>query len=110
MIPVIYHPGYNITAFGLERRHPFDGRKYRRIHDALISSGLRRTRDFVRPSRVSRSELLKVHTAEYLDSLRRPRVLARIIEGPIIERLPAWLVDWRILKPMWYATRATASR
>ena len=35
MIPLIYHPRYNITAFGLERLHPFDSRKYRRIHDAL---------------------------------------------------------------------------
>ena len=40
MIPLIYHPCYNITAFGLERLHPFDGRKYRRIHDALIARGL----------------------------------------------------------------------
>ena len=26
MIPIIYHPKYNITVFGLERLHPFDGR------------------------------------------------------------------------------------
>jgi histone deacetylase 11 len=49
MVPLIYHPGYNVTAFGLERLHPFDGRKYRRIHNALVSRGLRRPRDFVRP-------------------------------------------------------------
>jgi histone deacetylase 11 len=48
MIPVIYHPRYNITAFGLERLHPFDSRKYRRIHDALVARGLRRPGDFVR--------------------------------------------------------------
>ena len=40
MIPIIYHPKYNITVFGLERLHPFDGLKYRRIHDALIADGL----------------------------------------------------------------------
>jgi hypothetical protein len=39
MIPLIYHPAYNITAFGLEGLHPFDGRKYRRIHDAMVLSG-----------------------------------------------------------------------
>ena len=49
MISLVYHPRYNITAFGLERLHPFDGRKYRRIHDALIARGLRRAGDFVRP-------------------------------------------------------------
>ena len=47
MIPLVYHPRYNITAFGLERLHQFDSRKYRRIHDALIARGLRRRHDFV---------------------------------------------------------------
>jgi hypothetical protein len=43
-VALVYHPRYNITAFGLERLHPFDGRKYRRIHDALIARGLSRRR------------------------------------------------------------------
>ncbi len=42
MVPLVYDPAYNITAFGLERLHPFDGRKYRRIRDALVARGLRR--------------------------------------------------------------------
>jgi histone deacetylase 11 len=104
MIPLVYHPRYNITAFGLERLHPFDSRKYRRIHDALVTRGLRRRTDFVRPRPVSRSDLLKVHTEEYLRSLRRLDVLAGILEVPIVRRLPAWVLDWRILSPMRYAT------
>ena len=58
----------------------------------------------MRPSAVSRQELLKVHTPEYLRSLRSPETLARILEVPIIRRLPVWLVDWRILRPMRFAT------
>jgi histone deacetylase 11 len=58
VIPLVYHPGYNITAFGLERLHPFDSRKYQRIHDALIARGLRRPGDFRRPSSVRRRDLL----------------------------------------------------
>ncbi len=107
MIPVIYHPSYNITAFGLERLHPFDSRKYQRIHDALITRGLRRRGDFLRPRPVSRTDLLKVHTAQYLDSLRQPAVLARILEVPIVRRLPAWLLDWRVLGPMRLACGGT---
>ena len=48
VIPLVYHPRYNINAIGLERLHPFDSRKYRRIHNALIARGLRRARDFTR--------------------------------------------------------------
>jgi histone deacetylase 11 len=107
MIPLIYHPRYNITAFGLERLHPFDSRKYRRIQQALVACGLRRPRDFVRPSAVFRHDLLKVHSPEYLRSLRSPETLARILEVPVVRRLPGWLVDWRILRPMRLATGGT---
>jgi len=107
MIPLVYHPRYNITAFGLERLHPFDGRKYRRIHAALVARGLRHSRDFIRPRPVGRTDLLRVHTADYLRSLRRSGVLARILEVPLVRRLPAWVIHWRILRPMRYATGGT---
>ena len=107
MIPIIYAPTYNFTAFGLERLHPFDGRKYRRIHDALVARGLRRPKDFVRPRPVSRRDLLRLHTPDYLRTLRRRRVLARILEIPIVQRLPAWATNWRILRPMRFATGGT---
>jgi histone deacetylase 11 len=108
MVPIVYHPRYNITAFGLERLHPFDSRKYCRIHDALVARGLRRRRDFLRPRPVGRRDLLEVHTLEYLLSLRSPESLARILEVPLIGRLPGWVIDWRILRPMRYATGGTA--
>ncbi|MDR3617725.1 MAG: histone deacetylase [Paludisphaera borealis] len=107
MIPLVYHPAYNVSAFGLERLHPFDGGKYRRIHDALIVRGLRRGKDFARPRPVSRQELLKVHRPEYLRSLQRSETLARALEVPIVRRLPCWLIDWRVLRPMRYATGGT---
>jgi acetoin utilization deacetylase AcuC-like enzyme len=95
VVPVVYSHRYNITAFGLERLHPIDSRKYRRIHDWLIQQGLRKAGDFVAPSPVSRGDLLRVHAADYLRSLRRSRVLARILEVPPVAYLPAWLVNWR---------------
>ena len=107
MVPLVYHPRYNITAFGLERLHPFDSRKYRRIHDALVARGLRRPGDFTRPRPVTQADLLKVHTPDYLRSLRRPEILARILEVPVARRLPGWLLDRRVLRPMRYATGGT---
>ena len=107
MVPVVYHPRYNITAFGLERLHKFDSLKYRRIRDALVARGLRKRGDFVRPRPMGRSDLLKVHTAPYLESLRHSAQIARILEVPVARRLPAWVLDWRILRPMRYATAGT---
>ena len=107
MIPIIYHPKYNITVFGLERLHPFDGLKYRRIHDALIADGVRKPVDFLRPQPVGREDLGRVHSREYLRSLRRSRVLAEILGVPVLARIPAAFTDWRVLLPMRYATGGT---
>src|SRR5262249_3655943 len=100
MVPLVYSPRYNITAFGLERLHPFDSRKYRRIRDWLVRQGLRRPGDFVTPPPCTHTDLLRVHTPEYLDSLRQRRILAHILEVPVVRFLPGWLVSWRVLRPM----------
>ncbi|MHB1559055.1 MAG: histone deacetylase family protein [Isosphaeraceae bacterium] len=107
MIPIIYHPGYNITVFGLERLHPFDGLKYRRIHDALIGDGLRRPGDFIRPEPVRADDLARVHTPEYLRSLKSSKVLADILNVSLLARLPTAFIDWRVLRPMRLATGGT---
>ncbi len=100
MIPLVYHPAYDFTAFGLERLHPFDGRKYRRIRDALVARGLRRRSDFARPRPAGRAELLRIHSDEYLRSLRLAKVLARILEIPIVGRLPAWVIEGLVDKTL----------
>ena len=107
MVPIVYSPRYNITAFGLERLHPFDGRKYGRIHDWLVRQGIRSGNDFIAPSPLSNDYLLQVHTSAYLRSLRSARVLAGILEVPPIRFLPACFTDWQVLRPMRLATGGT---
>lgn len=107
MVPLIYSPRYNITAFGLERWHPFDSNKYQRIHSWLIRQGLRRQEDFITPKPCNLSELSRVHSEDYLRSLKQRQELARIFELRPIAYLPAWLTDWRVLRPMRWATGGT---
>ena len=107
MVPLIYSPRYNITAFGLERWHPFDGLKFQRIHAWLIRQGLRQREDFIAPQPCLVRELSRVHSLDYLRSLTRRRELARIFELRPIAFLPAWLIDWRVLRPMRWATSGT---
>jgi histone deacetylase 11 len=107
MVPIVYSPAYDITAFGLERLHPFDSVKYGRIRRWLMRQGLRGAGDFVAPAPVTPAQLLLVHSPEYLRSLRRSRELARILEVPLVAYLPAWLVHWRVLRPMRWAAGGT---
>jgi histone deacetylase 11 len=107
MVPLIYSPDYNITAFGLERLHPFDSVKYARIHDWLIRQGVRHTADFVRPKPCTPEDLQRVHSADYLEKLHHRSELARIFEVGIVGYLPSGFVDWRVLGPMRLATGGT---
>jgi histone deacetylase 11 len=100
LVPLIYTSGYNISAFGLEYLHPFDGRKFAKIERHLIQAGLRTVTDFIQPLELVREQLLKVHTPEYLDSLKDSRVLAKIFEVAVANLIPAAILDWRVLHPM----------
>lgn len=30
-LPIVYHPQYNISFFGIENLHPFDSKKYKKV-------------------------------------------------------------------------------
>lgn len=105
-----YSPRYDITAFGLEKLHPFDSRKYGRamgeLRRTLGAKRLHAMRVRV-PRAIDERELLRVHTAEHLAQLRDPAYVARVLEVPQAARLPGWMVDWRVLRPMRWATMGT---
>lgn len=107
MVPLIYSPHYNISAYGLEYLHPFDSVKYRRIHDWLIGQGIRSDQDFVKPPSITQEELLRLHTPEYLESLKSSSVLKDILEVWIVSFLPNSFVDCHVLEPMRVATGGT---
>jgi histone deacetylase 11 len=107
MVPLIYHPKYNITAFGLERLHPFDSIKYGRIHAWLIRQGVRKPDDFTAPQACTQADLQRVHSTEYLGRLTSSAELARILEVGVARYLPSRFIDWRVLGPMRLATGGT---
>lgn len=106
---VVYSPHFNIGFLGLERLHPFDSRKYGRAWRCLRTHFGRPLRQFwVRPTRpISRPELLSIHTEAYLHRLRQPQYVARALEVPALWRVPGWLIDWIVLRPMRWATMGT---
>lgn len=107
---IIYTPRYTIHALGLDRLHPFDVRKHSRAFRALGKQvGARElARRWVRPAReATREELLTVHTAGYLASLRDSSALARILEVGPVAMLPAGVLDRCVLRPMRWATAGT---
>ena len=99
-VPIVYSPTYNIHAFGLEKVHPFDASKYRRIFEQLketkvITSAMK----IHQPEVPDREFLQEVMTWQYLFSLNYATKIAKIIEIPVCI-LPSWVLRMRVLEPM----------
>jgi histone deacetylase 11 len=106
---LVYSPGYDITLFGFERLHPFDGRKFSRAWSLLqrhFGAGLAALHQ-APTAPVSNDELRAVHTAAYLESLHSPAVVAQALELAPLRWLPRTLVESRLLRPMRLATAGT---
>jgi histone deacetylase 11 len=106
-LPIIYSRHYDIRFFGLEKKHPFDTAKYSRVYHYLVKQVGIAPRRFFHPHKATRRQLLSVHTLEYLRSLRVSRHIAQIAELPVLASWPGWLLYWKILIPMQYATGGT---
>jgi histone deacetylase 11 len=102
---LVYTSRYNIGLFGLERLHPFDSRKYGRAWQ-IVGQELQHLRDraWVQVQRpVSIPDLAAVHDQAYLEQLQNPQILAKALELPVVEQVPAAAVRWAILRPMRWA-------
>ncbi|MCP4129947.1 MAG: histone deacetylase [bacterium] len=106
-MPLIYTDDYNIRLFGIQKFHPFDTEKYKKVYNCLVEHFGIEEDQFIEPSPVTDSDLLKVHTQEYLDSLHEPDTVAKIAELTPLRIFPDFILQSKILNPMRYATGGT---
>ena len=103
---VVYSDRYLINLFGLERLHPFDIKKYKKISDQLVKDKLLDQKQIISPSEVTREQLLLVHQEQYLEKLKDKNKVADYLEAQVIKQVPL-PVDSGILKPFRFATGGT---
>ncbi|MEZ0261186.1 MAG: histone deacetylase [Alphaproteobacteria bacterium] len=101
-VPVVYSDKYNISFWGLEELHPFDTKKYMRIHDALKAQHPAAVEKFITAYKPSAELIQLAHGADYFASLRSSWVLARITELGFLRFFPDRLARNLILEPMLY--------
>ena len=102
---IFYHKKYNIDLGILNRLHPFDGLKFKKVYTSI--------RNLPGIKIHSPQESLPI---EYIDEfggefssywLKRKRFILRALELPFIPILPFSLIDNRILKPMRWGVAGT---
>jgi histone deacetylase 11 len=106
-VPVIYHPLYNLSLFGIEQVHPFDTYKYQKVYQGLLDAGRIQTDNTYSPAYASDDMLLSVHTREHLQVLEQSKGIARMTEIKPLALLPAGALRRAIVDPQRLATGGT---
>ena len=68
---VCHHPDYHLP---LPAGHPFPMSKYTLVHRYLLERGIVQASDVIAPDEASFTDLARVHTTEYLETLREDRL------------------------------------
>lgn len=107
LVPVVYDKGYNLSVLGLEKLHPFDIGKYRKINKALRKEGLIDASNRYGPDKLSVDDLKLVHSDAYLTALKSPAAVAGFLEAPSVRLVPKWLLQSKVVKPFILASGGT---
>ncbi|XP_037921147.1 histone deacetylase 11-like [Hermetia illucens] len=102
--PVVYSDHYGVKFCGLQRLHPFDAAKGANIMRLLKEGSFMAEGQTHKPEEISETDLRKVHTERYLDSLKWSLNVAKIAEIPPLAAVPNYFVQRGYLRPMRFQT------
>ena len=106
---LIYSKNYDIESRGLNRLHPFDGNKFSKAWEIVLSAYQANTNfEWIMPNEpVSDEMLLKIHTKEYLSSLQSSATVAKVIEVWLAKFIPYRVLQKRLIAPIKLACNGT---
>ncbi len=84
-VPVYHHPSYRLPLAGIEGAAGLEPRRAELVAHYLLASGALPVRALRRPERIAFSDLERVHSRAYLESLQSAAVLARIFAADVRE-------------------------
>jgi histone deacetylase 11 len=111
--PIVYSPGYNISlGKWLDKiigpLHPFDTKKYAKIHNHLKQTFNLTDDQFYTPTMITDEELLKIHDKEYLESLKKSQTISQAVDlWNVLAIFPNSMIQTTLLNPMRLATGGT---
>uniref|UniRef100_A0A0N4Z4Q0 Histone deacetylase 11 n=1 Tax=Parastrongyloides trichosuri TaxID=131310 RepID=A0A0N4Z4Q0_PARTI len=106
--PIFYHPKYNISFYGIEKLHVFDTKKWRKVVERLIEKGMITMETIVMSKEAKHSDLLVVHSEEYLKSINESsNAIGKCVDMPPLAIFPHCLLENALLKPMRYQVGGT---
>lgn len=102
---IYYHSQYNIDLGVLNRLHPFDGRKFSKIHHEISRLPQIQLKS---PEFPVSNDFIEIFVNELLHRLlSSKRYILKALEAPHIPLIPFSIIDKRVLLPMRWAVQGT---
>ncbi len=105
----IYSGKYDFKFWGLNKLHPFDGEKFSKAWKVFSSKYNQQISSiYTEPLiPISDTDLLQVHTQNYLSSINYSKNIARVIEIQPASFIPNSILQKKLIKPVKLACSAT---
>lgn len=104
----VFSENYDIDIFGIEKIHPFDGKKYGRAWRLFRESIGNELATITLHDQLADDEFLLLgHLKEYIGSLTKASNIAQVVEISLARFLPSKLLQKKLLKPARSATYGT---
>lgn len=103
-VHLFYRPEYVYDVLESGARHTHDVLRAKKVHDALLASGVAAESDFLAAPALSQAQLRLVHTPEYIAAIHDPATLAGFL---LLDPAHPW--DERLLRPFLHAAGGTVA-
>lgn len=91
---IVYRSEYLATIHAQNAHRSFDVRRFKKVRDQLIKEKLTRPKDILKAPRISDEDLLLVHTQEYLDSLKNPLTVGKLLNLDYVNPWDEYILEY----------------
>jgi acetoin utilization deacetylase AcuC-like enzyme len=90
---IVYRSEYLTTLHSRNSYNSFDPQRFKKIRDQLVKDHLIRKRNILEAEPVGNEDILRVHTKEYLESLRNPMVVGKILNLDYVDPWDSYILE-----------------
>jgi histone deacetylase 11 len=91
---IVYRSEYLTTIHAQNAHRSFDVMRFKKVRDQLIKEKLTRPKDILKAPRISDEDLLLVHTQEYLDSLKNPLTVGKLLNLDYVNPWDEYILEY----------------
>ena len=91
---IVYRSEYLATIHAQNAHRSFDVMRFKKVRDQLIKEKLIRPKDILKAPRISDEDLLLVHTQEYLNSLKNPLTVGKLLNLDYVNPWDEYILEY----------------